>query len=98
MQIFELFDVSYSIFYCGSICNFFFLFELQWFPFQGSVDIKLKEGTFEYYMSKIYHTFLPALTLGLLSTAGYIQYLRVILLKILKRLCIDSKVKRIIYE
>lgn len=27
-------------------------------------------------MSKIYHTFLPALTLGLLSTAGYIQYLR----------------------
>ncbi|MFW2634699.1 ABC transporter permease subunit, partial [Staphylococcus aureus] len=42
----------------------------------GSVDINLKEGTFEYYMSKIYHTFLPALTLGLLSTAGYIQYLR----------------------
>ncbi len=27
-------------------------------------------------MSKIYHTFLPAFTLGLLSTAGYIQYLR----------------------
>ncbi|ETO51710.1 peptide ABC transporter permease [Staphylococcus aureus MUF256] len=55
---------------------FIFSFELQWFPFQGSVDINLKEGTFEYYMSKIYHTFLPALTLGLLSTAGYIQYLR----------------------
>lgn len=54
----------------------FFSFELQWFPFQGSVDINLKEGAFEYYMSKIYHTFLPALTLGLLSTAGYIQYLR----------------------
>ncbi|MDU3830008.1 MAG: ABC transporter permease, partial [Staphylococcus sp.] len=34
------------------------------------------EGTFSYYISKIYHTLLPALTLGLLSTAGYIQYLR----------------------
>ena len=37
--------------------QFYFSFELQWFPFQGSVDINLKEGTFEYYMSKIYHTF-----------------------------------------
>ncbi len=56
------------------------------FRFKGSVDINLKEGTFEYYMSKIYHTFLPALTLGLLSTAGYIQILCVpILLKILKK-------------
>ncbi len=78
---------------------FIFSFELQWFPFQGSVHINLKEGTFEYYMSKIYHTFLPALTLGLLSTAGYIQYLRNdIIENSKKRLCIDGKVKRIIYE
>ncbi len=49
-------------------------------------------------MSKIYHTFLPALTLGLLSTAGYIQYLRNDIIENSKRLCIDGKVKRIIYE
>ena len=46
------------------------------FPFQGSVDINVQEGTFSYYINKLYHTILPAVTLGLLSTAGYIQYLR----------------------
>lgn len=54
-------------FIAGVFAIFIFSFELQWFPFQGSVDINLKEGTFEYYMSKIYHTFLPAFTLGLLG-------------------------------
>ena len=40
------------------------------------MNINLQEGSFTYYLSKLYHTILPALTLGLLSTAGYIQYLR----------------------
>lgn len=76
VQIFNYLMLAIPSFIAGVFAIFIFSFELQWFPFQGSVDINLKEGTFEYYMSKIYHTFLPALTLGLLSTAGYIQYLR----------------------
>ncbi|HCV8146730.1 TPA: ABC transporter permease [Staphylococcus aureus] len=76
VQIFNYLMLAIPSFIAGVFAISIFSFELQWFPFQGSVDINLKEGTFEYYMSKIYHTFLPALTLGLLSTAGYIQYLR----------------------
>ena len=54
---------------------YIFAFQFPIFPFQGSVNINLQEGSFT-YLSKLYHTILPALTLGLLSTAGYIQYLR----------------------
>lgn len=76
VQIFNYLMLAIPSFIAGVFAIFIFSFELQWFPFRGSVDINLQEGTFNYYLSKIYHTFLPALTLGLLSTAGYIQYLR----------------------
>ncbi len=66
--------------------------------FQGSVDINLKEGTFEYYMSKIYHTFLPALTLDYYLLLVIFNIYVMILLKILKDYVLTSKVKRIIYE
>lgn len=67
VQIFNYLMLAIPSFIAGVFAIFIFSFELQWFPFRGSVDINLKEGTFEYYMSKIYHTFLPAFTLGLLG-------------------------------
>ena len=57
VQIFNYLMLAIPSFIAGVFAILFFSFELQWFPFQGSVDINLKEGTFEYYMSKIYHTF-----------------------------------------
>ncbi len=55
---------------------YFFSFKLHWFPFGGSVDIQVTNGTIEYYLSRIHHVILPALVLGALSTASYTQFLR----------------------
>lgn len=55
---------------------YFFAFNLNWFPFGGSVDILVETGTAEYYLSRLHHVILPALVLGALSTASYTQFLR----------------------
>jgi peptide/nickel transport system permease protein len=55
---------------------FLFSFELGWFPSNGSVDITVPEGTFEYWLDKLHHLVLPATVLGLVSTATYTQFLR----------------------
>ena len=76
IQVFNYIMLAIPSFIAGVFAIFFFAFQLNLFPFQGSVDINVQEGTFSYYINKLYHTILPAVTLGLLSTAGYIQYLR----------------------
>ena len=63
-------------FIAGVFAIYIFCISISNISFSGSVNINLQEGSFTYYLSKLYHTILPALTLGLLSTAGYIQYLR----------------------
>ncbi|GAF21779.1 MULTISPECIES: oligopeptide ABC transporter permease [Shouchella] len=60
----------------GLIALFVFGFRLNWFPVSGSVSPGLVTGTFEYYISKIYHMTLPALSLALITTVGTVQYLR----------------------
>ncbi|WP_422123745.1 oligopeptide ABC transporter permease [Planococcus sp. X10-3] len=55
---------------------YFFAFNLNWFPFGGSVDILIETGTVEYYLSRLHHVILPAIVLGALSTASYTQFLR----------------------
>ncbi|MED4129016.1 oligopeptide ABC transporter permease [Shouchella miscanthi] len=60
----------------GLIALFVFGFQLGWFPTGGSVTPGLQTGTFEYYISKLYHMILPALSLALISTVGTVQYLR----------------------
>lgn len=63
-------------FIAGIVAIYFFSFQLGWFPFSGSVEVGLDEGTFAYYASKIHHVLLPALVLGLMGTASYTQFLR----------------------
>lgn len=55
---------------------YFFSFNLNWFPFGGSVDILVETGSFEYYLSRMHHVLLPAIVLGAMSTASYTQFLR----------------------
>lgn len=55
---------------------YLFSFHLNWFPFGGSVDILIENGTFEYWLSKLHHVLLPAIVLGAMSTASYTQFLR----------------------
>jgi peptide/nickel transport system permease protein len=63
-------------FVAGVFAIYFFSFTLGWFPSNGSVDISTTEGTSAYWFSRIHHVILPALVLGLLSTASYTQFLR----------------------
>ncbi|GGD16302.1 MULTISPECIES: oligopeptide ABC transporter permease [Pontibacillus] len=60
----------------GVFAIYFFSFQLGWFPFNGSVNIAVDEGTLDWWLSKVYHTFLPALVLGAMGTASYTQFLR----------------------
>ncbi|GGA63390.1 oligopeptide ABC transporter permease [Ornithinibacillus halotolerans] len=53
-----------------------FGFQLGWFPTSGSVEPGVEPGTFNYFMSKVYHLLLPALSMALITTYGTIQYLR----------------------
>ncbi|NHN32191.1 oligopeptide ABC transporter permease [Paenibacillus agricola] len=55
---------------------FLFGFTLGWFPTGGSVDIQLEAGTFDYYLNRLHHLLLPALSGALIGTVGVIQYLR----------------------
>lgn len=55
---------------------YFFAFQLNWFPFGGSVDIRASEGTMDYWISRVHHVILPAIVLGAMSTASYTQFLR----------------------
>ncbi len=53
-----------------------FGYRLEWFPTGGSVKIGISPGSFEYFMSRIYHMLLPAFCFAVISTTGIIQYLR----------------------
>lgn len=70
--------ISYAIptFVLALLMVWFFGYELQWFPTNGSVSTGVTEGTISYYWNRIYHMILPAITYALLATTGIIQYLR----------------------
>lgn len=46
------------------------------FPTSGSVDPQVAAGSFDYYLSKLNHMILPALSGALIGTVGTVQYLR----------------------
>src|SRR5699024_7505345 len=51
-------------------------FQLGWFPTGGSVQPGLKPGTFEYFLRRLNHMLLPALSMSLIATVSTVQYLR----------------------
>lgn len=53
-----------------------FVFKLKWFPMGGTVDVAYTQGSLSYFIDRIYHMILPALTGALLYTVGTIQFLR----------------------
>lgn len=55
---------------------FVFAFVLGWFPTGNSVDIRIETGTWDYFVSKAKHLFLPVMSGALIGTVGTIQYLR----------------------
>lgn len=70
--------ISYAIptFVLSLIMLWLFGYALGWFPTTGSVSLGVDKGTFAYYLDKLHHILLPAITYSLLATTGIIQYLR----------------------
>lgn len=70
--------VSYAIptFVLALLMLYIFGYQLGWFPTRGSVNGALPAGTFDYYVSMIYHLILPGLVAGVLGTASTTQTLR----------------------
>lgn len=64
------------LFIFALIMLFVFGFSFGWFPTGGSVSSKVDAQTFEYYVSKLHHVILPALSTALIATVGTVQYLR----------------------
>lgn len=58
------------------VAIYFFSYKLGWLPSSGAIVPGLEEGSWEFWNSRIYHVVLPAITLGLFSTASYTQFLR----------------------
>ncbi|SFA96979.1 peptide/nickel transport system permease protein [Lentibacillus halodurans] len=58
------------------VAIYFFAFQLGWFPSGGSITPGLEQGSMAFWTDRIYHVILPAITLGLFSTASYTQFLR----------------------
>ena len=55
---------------------FLFAFVLGWFPTGNSVDIRVEVGTWDYFVNRAKHLFLPVMSGALIGTVGTIQYLR----------------------
>ncbi|UJL45456.1 ABC transporter permease [Virgibacillus sp. NKC19-16] len=53
-----------------------FGFMLGWFPTSGSVAPGLEPGSFDYFLSKLYHLILPGISMALIATVNTVQYLR----------------------
>lgn len=58
------------------VAIYFFSFQLGWLPSSGSITPGLEKGTWEFWNNRIFHVIMPAITLGLFSTASYTQFLR----------------------
>ncbi|ANU22696.1 oligopeptide ABC transporter permease [Planococcus donghaensis] len=64
------------LFIFALVMLFVFGFQLGWFPTSGSVTPGTTPGTFEYFISKVNHLLLPALSMALITTVSTVQYLR----------------------
>lgn len=76
ISAFNYIGLALPSFIAGVFAIYIFAFNLGWFPSNGSVDISLQQGTFDYWISRVHHVLLPAIVLGALSTASYTQFLR----------------------
>ena len=64
------------LFIFGLAMLFIFGYQLGWFPTSGSVAPGMTPGTIDYWISKLKHVMLPALSMALIQTVSTVQYLR----------------------
>lgn len=73
---YNYFSIATPVFIFALIMLFIFGFYFTWFPTGGSVDIRVADGSWDYFVSKASHLVLPTLSGAIIGTAGTIQYLR----------------------
>ncbi|AIM17426.1 peptide ABC transporter permease [Bacillus sp. X1(2014)] len=73
---FNYLGLSIPSFVAGVFAIYFFSYKLGWFPSNGSIGIGIKEGSIEYWLSRLHHVILPAFVLAFLNIASYTQFLR----------------------
>lgn len=76
VNIYNFFTYAIPSFVAGLLMLWIFGYTLGWVPTRGTVGSGLEPGTMQYFLSRLHHMILPAVTIGLLSTTGIIQYLR----------------------
>ena len=76
VNIYNFFTYAIPSFVAGLLMLWIFGYSLGWFPTRGTVGSGVAPGTLEYFLSRLHHMILPAITIGLLSTTSIIQYLR----------------------
>lgn len=72
-------------FYAGLVAIYLFAIQLGWLPSQGTMSVASGLTGFEATLDKLKHVLLPALTLGLASTATYMRYMRSEMLEVMGR-------------
>lgn len=73
---YNYFAFATPVFVFALLMMYLFSFVLGWLPYGSSVDIKLEEGTWGYFVSRAKHLVLPVLSGALIATYSTIQYLR----------------------
>ncbi len=76
VNFFNFLTYAIPTFVASLLMLWIFGYTLGWFPTRGSVGSGIAPGTFEYFVSRLRHMALPAITIGVLSTTSIIQYLR----------------------
>ncbi|MGY3749974.1 oligopeptide ABC transporter permease [Vagococcus acidifermentans] len=74
--VYNFFSFAVPLFIFALIMLFVFGYRLDWFPTAGSVSSGVTKGTFAYFLDRLHHMILPAVSQALLGTAVTIQYLR----------------------
>jgi len=84
--IFSLIGISMPTFFFGLLLIKFFAVDLRWFPIFGMQNMLLrKEPWLTRALDIAWHTVLPAVVLGLSSTASFMRYTRSSMLEVIRQ-------------
>ena len=72
VNIYNFFTYAIPSFVAGLLMLWIFGYSLGWFPTRGTVGSGVAPGTFEYFLSRLHHMILPAITIGLLLSLIHI--------------------------
>ena len=84
--LFSLVGISMPAFFFGLLLLKFFAMDLRWFPLYGMKNMLLRKASWLRRTADIaWHTVLPAVVLGLASTASFMRYTRSSMLEVIRQ-------------